>query len=95
MAFIKRSPVEKCEIDPDAIMNESYMKVIGDIPDEAGDTCNGLLFGVVYPEPGGTFTVHNVLNDKIRKGLKLEWASPLLSVCLRPELRQVEVVLDK
>lgn len=95
VAFIKRSPVERGEIHPSAIMNESFVKVIGDIPDAENGNCNGLLFGVLYPEPGGTYTVHNVLSDKIRKGLKLEWASPLLAVCLRPELRQVEVVLDK
>lgn len=95
VAFIKRSPIEKGEIDPDAIMHESFVKVIGDIPDADPSAQSGLLFGVVYPEPGGTYTIHNVQNDKIRKGLKLEWASPLLAVSLRPELRQVEVVLDK
>ena len=95
VAFIKRSPIENSEVDPDAIMNESFVKVIGDIPDPEIEKHNGLLFGVVYPEPGGTYTIHNVLNNKIRKGLKLEWASPLLATSFRPELRSVQVVLDK
>lgn len=95
VAFVKRSPITNGEVDPDSIMHESFVKVIGEIPDPDEACSENFLSGTVYPEPGGTYTVHNTTTDKIRKGLKLEWATPLLDVCFRPDLRSVEVILDK
>jgi len=95
VAFVKRSPITNGDVDPESIMYESFVKIIGEIPDPDESCSDNFLSGVVYPEPGGTYTIHNTDTDKIRQGLKLEWATPLLSVCFRPDLRSVEVVLDK
>lgn len=95
VAFVKLSPITAGEVDPDAIMNSAYVKVKGDMPDPDKFTKDGFICGVVYPEPGGTYTVHDTHMDKIRKGLSLEWATPLLAVSFRPELRNLEIVLER
>lgn len=58
-----------------------------------------IRLGVVYPEPGGTFSVgvnidshtstpgsDSLLRSEVQNGLKLSWATPILSCMMQPEL---------
>lgn len=58
-----------------------------------------IRLGVVYPEPGGTFSVgvnidshtsttgsNSLIHSEVQNGLKLSWATPILSCMMQPEL---------
>lgn len=56
---------------------------------------NGIIYrGMLYPEPGGTYTLHNADETafETKKNLTLQWAIPVTGVVFRPELRGVEIV---
>jgi hypothetical protein len=53
-----------------------------------------LVCGIVYPEPGGVYTVHNNDTGLAVKGQKLLWAAASLSVSFRPKLRGIDIILD-
>ena len=95
VAFVQREPIEKEAVSDEAIMNESF--VLAKYPPDDKDNIahNHLFSGIVYPEPGGTYTVHTLPNDKVRKGLELIWATPILSITFRPDLRDLSIVYDK
>ena len=95
IALVQRDPIEKQHVSSDAIMNESFV-LAENPPDDKDNVAHSKLFsGIVYPEPGGTYTVHTLPNDKVRKGLRLVWATPILSITFRPDLRDVSIVYDK
>ena len=52
------------------------------------------LSGDLYPEPGNLYTLHCPYEDKIRRGLSLEWATPMISVVYRPDLLDMQIVLN-
>ena len=61
--------------------------------------CSGkktrLAAGILYPEPGGVYTIHNGDRNETLRGQKLVWATPVLSLILRPDLRDLKIILDK
>jgi len=93
--FVKALPMTNNVVDADAIMHESYvmLKKAIDSPGHAPDS--KLIMGILYPEPGGTYTVHDPYRDIVSKSLEVEWATPCLANCMRPDLRDVQVILDK
>jgi len=88
-------PIENEFIHPDAKGNECY--ALTKEPYECG--CHGkktrLAAGQLYPEPGNRFTIHNGDRNETLRGLELVWATPLLSMIIRPDLRGLKVILDK
>lgn len=51
-----------------------------------------VIAGTLYPEPGGKFTVHEAYDDIMHRGLILEWATPVVQVIFRPDLRGMEII---
>jgi DNA-binding Xre family transcriptional regulator len=93
--FVKSSPMADNVVDVDAIMHESYVMLKNPIVSKDCPSGTKLIMGILYPEPGGTFTVHDPYRDNVTKSLEVEWATPVLANCKRPELRQIQVILDK
>lgn len=56
-----------------------------------------LWWGLIYPEPGGTYTIHanTAPGFNNASGLKLLWACPVISIIRRPDLRGVQIVSAK
>lgn len=90
--YIEREPIEKGFVSEASIQHESY--VLLDEPILQAGVETRLMNGIVYPEPGGLYTVHNNNTGVQLKGQKLHWASASLSVSFRPKLRGVQIVLD-
>ena len=91
--YIEREPIEKGFVSEASIQHEAY--VLLEEPIVEGGVETRLTNGIVYPEPGGLYTIHNNYTGKQHRGQKLVWASASLSVSFRPKLRGVEIVLDK
>lgn len=53
-----------------------------------------LWWGLVYPEPGGTYTIYanTAPGFNNASGVKLKWACPVISIIRRPDLRGVQLV---
>lgn len=56
-----------------------------------------LWWGLIYPEPGGTYTIHanTAVGFNNASGVKLLWACPIISIIRRPDLRGVQIVSAK
>ena len=48
-----------------------------------------LLTGMVFPQPGGSFTVHCPETNTLIEKIEIVWATPLISVIHRPDLRGI------
>ena len=90
--FIEREPIEKGFVSENAIQHEAYAYLENPVQECGID--RRLVCGIVYPEPGGVYTVHNNDTGLAVKGQKLLWAAASLSVSFRPKLRGVEIILD-
>jgi DNA-binding Xre family transcriptional regulator len=90
--FIEREPIEKGFVSENAIQHESYAYLENPVQEFGVD--RRLVCGIVYPEPGGVYTVHNNDTGLAVRGQKLLWASASLSVSFRPKLRGLEIILD-
>lgn len=51
-----------------------------------------LIKGMVYPQPNGTYSIFHSLEDTLIEKVKLIWATPLLTVVMRPDLRRIKMV---
>ena len=91
--YIEREPIEKGFVSEASIQHEAYVLLQDPIVEGGVET--RLTNGIVYPEPGGLYTLHNSNTNMLLKGQKLIWASAALSASFRPKLRGVEIVLDK
>ena len=56
-----------------------------------------LMWGLLYPEPGGTYTVfgNSAPGFNNVNSVKLKWACPVISLIRRPDLRGVQIVKAK
>ena len=90
--FIEREPIEKGYVSEAAIQHEAYAYLENPVQEFGVD--RRLVCGIVYPEPGGVYTVHNNDTGLAVRGQKLLWAAASLSVSFRPKLRGVEIILD-
>ena len=85
--------IEKQVVDEQCFMRLSIVKIKGD---------KIVRFGVVYPEPGGTFSIGfnsdshtdsdqggtppTLIHTQIKKEIILAWATPIISCILQPDL---------
>ena len=90
--FIERDPIEKGFVSEASIQHEAYVLLEEPFLEAGRET--RLINGIVYPEPGGLYTVHNNNTGVQLKGQKLVWASASLSVSFRPKLRGLQIVFD-
>jgi len=91
--YIEREPIEQSFVSEASIQHEAY--VLLEEPIVEGGVETRLTNGIVYPEPGGLYTIHNNNTGMQLRGQKLVWASASLSVSFRPKLRGVEIHYDK
>ena len=95
MESVLLDPIKNNYVHNDAKGFECY--ALTSEPYEFG--CSGkktrLAAGILYPEPGGVYTIHNGDRNETLRGQKLVWATPVLSLILRPDLRDLKIILDK
>ena len=92
MYMFDSDPINKGDVDQDCYMNLSIFLVEGSSHPQ---------FGVLYPEPGGTYTIgfntdsHTKMDQSQqpggelalkRSGLNLKWGCPIVSSIFRPDL---------
>ena len=92
LCVVQLDPIKQGYVSKDSIQQTSYAKIKG----------GGVLHGHVYPEPGGTYTVYNPWRQdllstvtEMRRGLKLQWAAPIIASFWQPKLRGIDIVYDK
>ena len=85
VTFVDNRPIVKQFISKSCFQNVSLCKVSGEDSYFSGD---------LYPEPGNLYTLHCPYEDKIQRGLSLEWATPMISVVYRPDLLDMQIVLN-
>ena len=92
LCVIQLDPIKQGYVSKDSIQQTSYAKIKG----------GGVLHGHVYPEPGGTYTIYNPWRQdllstetEMRRGLKLDWAAPVIASFWQPRLRGIDIVYDK
>ena len=92
LCVVQLDPIKQGYVSKDSIQQTSYAKIKG----------GGVLHGHVYPEPGGTYTVYNpwrqdLLSEdtEMQRGLKLDWAAPVIASFWQPTLRGIDIVYDK
>lgn len=86
-------PIRNKYVHKEAVGHEAY--VLTEKPYKYYDHSTRLAAGVVYPEPGGVYTIHNGDTDMTLKSQKLIWGTPVLSMIMRPDLRGLEIIFDK
>lgn len=91
--YVELDPIQKKYVSKNAIQYESYVYLKEPV-NEYG-FYRRLITGILYPEPGGLYTIYNPDTTLTYRGQSLVWASASLSVSFRPKLRGVEIVLDK
>ena len=91
ITIVTLDPITDKRVSDCSIQQASYVK-IKDGP---------MSFGDVYPEPGGTYTVHNpwrqdLLSDGIemQRNQKLEWATPAITTYWQPKLRGIDIICN-
>ena len=91
ISIVTLDPITDKRVSSCSIQQASYVK-IKDGP---------MSFGDVYPEPGGTYTVHNpwrqdLLTDGIemQRNQKLEWATPAITTYWQPKLRGIDIICN-
>ena len=90
--FIELEPVKNNFVSKNAIQCGCYALL--EEPVEHCGHQHKLVHGVLYPEPGNLFTIHNNDTGLSIKGQKLIWASAAISVHFRPNLRGIEIIFD-
>ena len=91
ITIVTLDPITDKRVSDCSIQQASYVKIK-----------DGLMsFGDVYPEPGGTYTIHNpwrqdLLTDGIemQRNLKLEWATPAITTYWQPKLRGIDIICN-
>ena len=91
LCIVQLDPIKQGYVSKDSIQQSSYAKIKG----------GGVLHGHIYPEPGGTYTVYNpwrqdLLSEdtEMQRGLKLDWAAPIIASFWQPRLRGIDIVYD-
>jgi hypothetical protein len=87
-------PIKNNYVHDEAIGHECYAYTEQPIVGQTGIETN-LVAGVLYPQPGGLYTMHNGDLNMTCKDQKIVWATPVLSMIMRPDLRKLEIIHDK
>ena len=91
--FVKHSPIVDKIVSQDCFQNICVVKTkepIACSQCEDGKLCS-LFGGVLYPQPGGLYTIHNGKSNDTFTDLELEWATPTLSTVFRPDLLGIHI----
>jgi len=89
--FFIKYPIFENKVHPGCIENVSLIKLQDEMKMPGEETMQ-IVGGILYPEPGKRYTVFSSKLGIEIKGLKIEWATPLVSVLHRPDLRGVTYV---
>jgi len=81
--LISRKGIDAKIVDNDVIQNIGWAKLKNQ---------QIIYCGYVYPEPDDLYTVKNYETNSIHQNLELEWAVPSLSLIIRPDIRNMEIV---
>jgi len=91
LSIVQLDPIKNNVVPTDTIQQASYAKI----------TNGEVVFGHVYPEPGGTYTVYNPWRQdllstetEMRRGLKLDWATPVICTYWQPLLKGIDIIYD-
>ena len=92
--FLRYSPIVDKFVSPECFQKISVVKTKEPIEclEMQGELCCSIFTGVLYPQPGGLYTIHNGKTGMRYNDIDLEWATPTLSTVFRPELTGVQVV---
>ena len=92
--FLRYSPIVDKFVSPECFQKISVVKTKEPIDclEMQGEPCCSIFTGVLYPQPGGLYTIHNGKTGMRYNDNDLEWATPTLSTVFRPELTGVQVV---
>jgi len=94
MTLLALDPIAQNYVCKNSIQKPGYVKT------KDGE----VAYGNIYPEPGSTHTIHNPWRQdllqaaegrEIRRGVKLQWATPAISTFWQPELRGVQTIFNK
>ena len=91
--FVKHSPIVDKTISKDCFQKICVVKTkepIGCPQCDDGSRCS-IFGGVLYPQPGNLYTIHNGKTNDTLKDLELEWATPTLSTVFRPDLLGIHI----
>tara|TARA_R110000796_G_scaffold8721_1_gene28286 strand:- start:89 stop:778 length:690 start_codon:yes stop_codon:yes gene_type:complete len=92
LSVVQIDPIKNNVVATETIQQASYAKIR-----------NGeVVFGHIYPEPGGLHTVHNPrqndllsIGTETRRGLQLDWATPVICTYWQPLLRGIDIIYNK
>ena len=91
LSIVQLDPIKNNVVPTETIQQASYAKI----------TNGEVVFGHIYPEPGGTYTVYNPWRQdllsqetEMRRGLKLDWATPVICTFWQPMLRGIDIIYD-
>jgi len=91
LSVVQLDPIKNNVVPTQTIQQASYAKI----------TNGEVVFGHIYPEPGGTYTVYNPWRQdllsketEMRRGLKLDWATPVICTFWQPMLRGIDIIYD-
>lgn len=81
MDIVNIDPMQRGVVDKDCLGHYSIVKT----------TTNNLLYGIVYQSGRNRYTIQSN-RFGCHENVKLEWGCPLISMLLRPELREMQWV---
>ncbi len=90
---IRLAPIEGNYVDKECYQYPSWVKLKE--PQLITGVMKTFTQGILFPEPGGLYTLAKQVffdGNNIYRGLKLEWATPVLTVIIRPDLRDIAFV---
>ena len=92
--FLRYTPIVDKFVSPECFQKICVVKTKEpyDCSGPSGESCCNIFTGVLYPQPGGLYTVHNGTTKVQHNNVDLEWATPLLSTVFRPELSGIQIV---
>ena len=91
LQFLKHSPIVDKFVSEECYQKICLAKTTKKLDDGFSET--DLFSGMLYPQPGGLYTVHNGKSNGTIKDVELEWATPILGTVFRPEL--VGIMISK
>lgn len=92
--FLKHSPIVDKFVSEECYQKICLAKTTKKLNDGFSET--DLFSGILYPQPGGLFTVHNGKSNGTIKDVELDWATPILTTVFRPELVGIFILkIDK
>jgi len=90
--FLLRSPIDTNTVHQGCIQNVSCVKIETPVSINPQYPAADIYGGVLYPEPGNRYTIHNPKHDVLLQNQKVVWATPMVSVIYRPDLRGCEFI---